>query len=112
MWLDTIRIARDGGGVAQLLPEGIDSLADAPYTLHQAIRIGLAFLSYEELPKDERPPKSIWMNNKRMEEWWADVDRRREERYGGGGDGGSTSTSLDEPPGPGQRNALVDELVA
>lgn len=78
-----MRIARDLGGVASLFPEGVSQLSDAPYTLHQAITLGLQFLGFLEMQKDERPPRGIWLDVDRLEEHFRAVERRREEKYGG-----------------------------
>lgn len=65
-----------------LLPEGIDHVADTPHTLHDAISMGLRWLKFEELPREEVPPKRIWLDNDKMRDWWAKVERAREEKYG------------------------------
>jgi hypothetical protein len=71
-----------------LLPEGIDRLDDVPYTYWNALRLALGFLTFNELPKDERPPRSIWMDGDEMRKHWSAVERMREERYGTGDGGG------------------------
>jgi hypothetical protein len=102
VWLDTVRIARDLGDVSALLPEGVHSLADAPYPLHDSIVGALHFLKFEELPKDEQPPKRIWFNNEAMRAWVADVERRRKEKYETGGS---------EPSGPTDDNDAANDLL-
>lgn len=72
--------------MSSLLPDGIEHLGDAPYTLHEAILTGLRLLSYEELPKDERPPRAMWMDSEKLAKWWKEVERKRKERYGGKAD--------------------------
>jgi hypothetical protein len=101
VWLDTVRIARDLGDVSALLPEGVRSLADAPYPVHDAIVAALHFLKYEELPKDEQPPKRIWFDGEAMQQWVANVERRRKEKYSG----------KDEPSGPTEENDAADDLL-
>lgn len=100
MWLDTVRIARDLGDVSALLPEGVRSLADAPYTLHDAIVAALHFLKYEELPKDEQPPKRIWFDNDAMRDWIAHIERVREAKYKG-----------EKPSGPTEENDAASDLL-
>lgn len=78
-WLNLVRLARDCGDLSSLFPPGIERLADLPYTIHSAIVSALGFLSFEELPNKERPPKSIWLFPKRMKEWWAGVEQMRKE---------------------------------
>lgn len=86
-----------------LLPEGITHMADMPHTIHDAITAGLTFVSFDELPKDERPPKLIWWDKDQMRSWWAMVERKRDEKYGAGGD--------NKAGGEEQQNALVKELL-
>lgn len=100
--MNTVRIARDCGNIATLLPDGLTDLRDIPFTLHDAIVAALYFLGFEELPREERPPKTIWMDNEAMRRWWDEVERTREAKYGGGGDTGGGSMS---------RNSFADELI-
>jgi hypothetical protein len=81
-WVDTVRIARDLGDTSLLLPDGIDHLADLPSQLFDAVRFALGFLSFDELPKDERPPRNIWMDGPELRKWFKAVERRREEKFG------------------------------
>lgn len=74
--------------MSALLPEGVDSLADCPHTLFDAIRVALRILSYHEWPPEDRPPKRIWMDGPRLEEHWARVDADRARRYGAPKDAG------------------------
>lgn len=70
-------------------------MADLPYPFFDAIRAGLAFLGYEELPTEERPPRHIWLHAESMQAWWEQVEREREEKYGtGGGDSHMESSGL------------------
>lgn len=89
-----------------LLPEGITHLADLPHNLHDAIRLALFFLSFEDLPKKEQPPRHIWLDNERMREWSDMVKRMREDEMKGG-----DSHLEDDPRGytdqPGARDMLV-----
>lgn len=77
-WLSLVRVARDTGDVSSLFPPGVTSLADAPYTFVQTVRMTLYFLSFENLMYEwERPPKKIWLNEERMDAHWEEVKRRR-----------------------------------
>lgn len=100
MWLDTVRIARDLGDVSALLPEGMSSLADAPYPLHDAISAALHFLKYQELPEDEQPPKRIWFDGAAMKEWIAHVERLREAKMKG-----------EKPTGKTESNDLAEDIL-
>lgn len=74
--------------MSALLPEGIDKLHDIPVGMFDAIRMALGFLGFDELPKDERPPRRIWLDNDAMRSHWAYVEQRRKEKYGDGDDDG------------------------
>lgn len=60
-------------------------MADLPHTLFTAIRLGLSFLGFEELPEDEQPPKRIWLDGEKLADWFANVKKRRDEKYGESG---------------------------
>lgn len=47
--------------------------------MHYAIRVGLQFLEFDELPKKERPPRKIWFDTEKLEEHFRVVEKRREE---------------------------------
>lgn len=64
-----------------LLPDGITHLGECPHTLHEAILTALRILQYEQFPKDERPPRNIWMESEKLSEWWEEVDRKREAKF-------------------------------
>jgi hypothetical protein len=68
--------------VSHLLPDGIDHLAELPYTLFNAIRSAFNFMRFDELPKDEVPPRRIWLDGDRMSEWWKGVEARRKAKFG------------------------------
>lgn len=76
-WLDTVRIARDCGDISSLFPPGITRLCDLPHTLHRAIRMALYFLSFENIIEEQdKPPKHLWLDGEKMEEWWRAVRER------------------------------------
>lgn len=95
--MDTLRIAKEHGDLDALLPTGVQGLRDCPYTVFDAIRLGGIFLSFDELPEDERPDKRIWLDGEQLTAWFSDVKRRREEQYGGGGSGKGWDKSIDDP---------------
>lgn len=84
-FVDTVRIARDFGTVSEILPDGFDDVRDCPHVFFEAIRTALMVLAFDELPKDERPPKRIWLDGEQLTGWFKDVERKREEKYGGDG---------------------------
>lgn len=81
-----MRIARDCGDISSLFPQGITRLWDLPYTIHNAIRMALYFLSFENLPTKEQPPKKIWLDPEKMKYWSDEVMRNRELESQGQGD--------------------------
>lgn len=40
-------------------------------------------LSWEELPSEERPPKSIWLDGKKLDAWFAKVNENRKRQAEG-----------------------------
>lgn len=99
-WLATVRLARDAGDISSLFPQGIEKLIDLPFTIQTAILAALGFLSFDELPDDERPPKSIWLDGDKMRKWWAEIKRLRKAKLEGHGDQAKMS-----------KNALTDQLL-
>jgi hypothetical protein len=93
-------MARDAGDISSLFPEGVTRLIDLPFTIFNLISNALVFISYEELPKEERPRKAIWFDKDRMDEHWRMVEAMREEKMKGHGE---TSRM--------PRNSLIDQLV-
>jgi hypothetical protein len=75
--------------------------------MFDALVIGLGFVSFDELPKDERPPKSIWLDGKERKRWFKAVEQIRKEKYGGGSDGDIRDKPID---GPVSHNAAMDLL--
>lgn len=82
-WTDTVRLARDMGTVSQLLPGWCRDLMDAPFLLFDAIRTALVFLSFDELPDNERPPKRIWLDGEKLNDWFRQVKRNRDREMKG-----------------------------
>jgi hypothetical protein len=83
-WLGTVRLARDIGDISSLFPPGVTSVTDLPFTLYEAMRAALYFLSFETVPDPEdRPPKHIWLDGDRLTQWWNEVADRRQQRAKG-----------------------------
>lgn len=99
-WLSLVRLARDLGDISSLLPPGITRLTECPYTISNSILAALGFLSFDELPEDERPPKRIWLDSKAMKAHWGEIKRLRKAKLDGHGDQGEMS-----------KNALKDRLL-
>lgn len=57
-------------------------MIDLPYSIAEAIARAITWLSFDELPEDERPEKRIWQDGPKLREWFAAVKKRREEKYG------------------------------
>lgn len=75
------------GTARELFPPGIEDIRDMPYRAFEAIRMGMIFLSWEEMPADERPPKRMWLDDERLKAWFDDVKRNRERESGSSGAG-------------------------
>lgn len=69
--------------MAELLPDGFTDLRDVPHTFFEALRTAILILSFDELPRDERPPRRIWLSGEKLTGWFEDVERKRDEKYGG-----------------------------
>lgn len=64
--------------MSALLPDGITHLLDLPSTLFDAIRDALGYLDFDELPRDERPPRAIWRDTRALRKWFKKVEAKRE----------------------------------
>lgn len=93
-------MARTAGDISSLFPEGVTKLAELPFTIFNLIANSLYFVSFDELPKEERPPKSIWLDGGRMEAHWDAVEAKRRDKDQGRGD-------TSQMP----KNSLIDQLV-
>ena len=80
-WIDTVRLARDMGDVSQILPAGVATVRDLPYTLLGAIRQAMYFLSFEEFdfPEDV-PPRNLWNDPRAMKDWFDAVRAKHDSR--------------------------------
>lgn len=65
--------------------------------------MGLGFLSFDELPEEDRPPRRIWLEPDLMKAHWAEVKRAHKAKYGSKDDEG-----ID---GPSERNSMMDDLL-
>lgn len=63
--------------MSELFPEGVANVRDLPYRLFDAIRMALVFIGFDELPKDERPPRKIWLDEEKLNSWFAEVEAKR-----------------------------------
>jgi hypothetical protein len=69
--------------VSQVLPQGL-SLYDAPHTFVEAIRSTMVFLAWQDnLESKEIPPKRIWLDAKKLDDWFKSVKRMREDEMKG-----------------------------
>lgn len=89
-----------------LMPDGVESLHDMPHNIMDAITLALFFLSFSELPSDEQPPRSIWLDSDELNKWWKAVKRKR--RREAGLDDDDIDQDID---GPVERNAAVKDLI-
>lgn len=101
--MGSVRIARDLGTVDELLPEGVAGLWDCPFPLFDAIQRGLLVLGWEELPKDERPPRRMWVDDQALVAHFERVEQERERKYGGG------SGPVEDPVSNPAASALIAE---
>lgn len=66
-----VGIAHSFGDLKSILPKGMTRLLDCPWTISLAIEHARMILGwYENLPSDDRPPKEIWNNERRLKEWF------------------------------------------
>lgn len=78
MWIDTVRIARDFGTVSELFPPGTENVRDLPWRWFEAIRLAMFFISFDELPEEERPPRKIWLDTEALESHFSALKAKRE----------------------------------
>jgi hypothetical protein len=67
--------------VSALLPDGVEDVKDVPHLFFDAVRSALVFLSFDELPSEERPPRRIWRDGQKLKEWFDAVAARREREH-------------------------------
>lgn len=50
-----------------------------------AVNTALTVLSwFENLPKEEQPPRELWWSGKLLDDWFTEVRERRDQKSGGG----------------------------
>lgn len=54
----------------------------------------MMILTFDELDRDERPPRRIWLDAERLGEWFKEVERKRKAKYGGKG---GEDRSIEDP---------------
>lgn len=90
--------------MSRLWPEGVDHLVEVPWTWAHAVRLAQFFISFDELPDDERPPRRIWDDNEKLHTHFAWVKAERDRKYGGKG-------TSDGPAGEVEQNQATRSLV-
>lgn len=55
--------------MGQPLDKRLTSIRDYPYTISFVVRKSMQVDSFNELPKNKRPPENIWDNNTELELW-------------------------------------------
>jgi hypothetical protein len=99
-----VRLARDTGSMSDLYPPGVSSLLDLPAPLYDAIRKALIFAGFDEIPDEDRPPREIWLNSRKLREFFAEVRRKR--KAGVRGDDWPSEGDIEDPV----TNPLATEL--
>lgn len=78
------RAARKSGNGSLLWPEGCESIEEVPVEVIQAVEHAFKILDwYENMTKDEVPPRWMWTVDHELDLWFEEVERQREEKYGG-----------------------------
>lgn len=90
--------------MSELLPDGISELADCPHPFFAAIKRALLFLSFEELPKDEQPPRRIWLDDERLVAHFERVQRDRDAKWNTDG-----PRAIDDPVQNDAARSLISE---
>ena len=52
------------------LAEGLKDIKTLPHTISHFLRKGVQISSFNELPKDKRPPESLWDNQEMLDDWF------------------------------------------
>lgn len=66
---------------------------------------------FENLPKDEVPPRHTWWSGDLLDAWFKDVEERREKKMSSGGKKKSTYDEADETPSMGNQLLDRDEYI-
>lgn len=75
-----MRFVREFGTVEQIMPQGITTLRELPYPLFNAVRVGMLYLGFEELSREDQPPRRIWQDSDALKVWFDDVRSRNGSR--------------------------------
>lgn len=59
----------------------IEDINNSPYTFSYLIRKRMQIDSWMELPKDKRPPESIWDKASELEEWFKRINNNEETHH-------------------------------
>ena len=63
-----------------------------------AVNTALTVISwFENLPKDEQPPRHIWHSADLVDKWFREVEKQRNSKYGGKGRRSSYDDADDVP---------------
>lgn len=87
--------------MSELLPPGVEHLADLPFNVFNAIRLGFMFLNFiDEMDNNDRPPRAIWLDHEKLKEHFEAVRRKQRE--------GESEKKIENPV---QNEAAKDLLV-
>jgi len=74
-----------------------------------AVNHALTVLSwFENLPKEEQPPRHIWYSADLVDDWFRDVEKKRSAKYGNSGKRRSSYDEADDRPMT--RNELAEAV--
>ena len=62
------------------------SITEIPYTFSYLMRKRMQIDSWMELPKEKRPPQSIWDDSDKLEEWFERLDSNAQTDFNVGWD--------------------------
>ena len=61
-----------------MYPEGAERISQIPWFLQTAIEHAMTVLNwYENLPKNEVPPRHLWADVDGLDLWWKKIEERR-----------------------------------
>lgn len=90
-------------GTAHLLfPPGITDIRELPAPHFDAIRTSLMFLGFEEMPEEDAPPRSIWLDDEQLSAHFKRLKQRRKDEMTPNGS---------QPGGEMKQNALAKDMV-